>query len=353
MNRVVMNWCRAIALCVLVHGATSVAADARLDEAVRNAIAATESRVVQLRYFGATEGPLGATTPQVTGYDLGEGWVITSLYGLAAAPAAIVCRRPGEDRLEAQLVACDLSRGLALLRCGEKPTAEPRVLGRPARVGETAIALGRAFESDRVNLALGVVSAVGRLGGRAVQTDAAASPVNYGGPLVGLDGQLLGIITPLQPPGQSGVGLYDSGIGFAVPASQIAPRLPSLTAGIDVRPGWMGVSQAKSDPLRNPAELLSVSPNGPAASAGLQDGDVITRLGETPTPTGWALRGVLSGLDAGQAVAVRFDRQGRTLGPIHVTLAEKPAETKSVVEDVSVQNSESQSFPKRNQPDQP
>ena len=70
-----------------------------------------------------------------------------------------------------------------------------------------------------------------------MQTDAAVSPNNYGGPLVDIRGRVLGVLVPLSPqrPTRSGrLEWYDSGIGFAVPAEHIQQVLPRLKEGKDL-----------------------------------------------------------------------------------------------------------------------
>lgn len=314
----------ALALLPLLGLTPRVAAESARDAAVRAAVAAVEDRVVQLRYFGDAGGALGSAAPTLTGYEIGEGWVLTSLYDLIEKPAAILCGVRGAEPVEARVVARDYGRGLALLRLTTASDSTPRLGGRRPRVGETAIAVGRVYEAERVNAAVGVVSAVGRIGARALQTDAATSPANYGGPLIGLDGAFLGLIVPLAPRGQSAVGLYDSGVGFAVPASQIEPRLAWLAEGSDLRPGWLGVGVSDEDPLRLPARIVSVSHEGPAAEAGLQEGDIVTALAREPTPTVWLFRRRLRGLDAGQKVEIEVSRGGSPVGPLAVTLIERP-----------------------------
>ena len=67
------------------------------------------------------------------------------------------------------------------------------------RVGQWTIAVGRAFEGREPNMAVGVLSATDRIWGKAIQTDAAVSPNNYGGPLVDIAGRVLGVLVPLSP----------------------------------------------------------------------------------------------------------------------------------------------------------
>src|SRR5438045_3720475 len=83
-----------------------------------------------------------------------------------------------------------------------------------------ALALGRTWASADAppSVSVGIISALDRIWGKAVQTDAKVSPVNYGGPLVDVQGRVQGILVPASPRGQdetAGHEWYDSGIGFA------------------------------------------------------------------------------------------------------------------------------------------
>ena len=126
------------------------------------------------------------------------------------------------------------------------PEATPE---KDIQVGWWAIALGRAFDVSQPNISVGIVSAVDRLSGRAVQTDAKVSPTNYGGPLVDIRGRVMGVLSPLSPQKSgevSGVEWYDSGIGFAVPLEHINQILPRWKEG-DLKPGLVGVSLKAGD----------------------------------------------------------------------------------------------------------
>ena len=133
------------------------------------------------------------------------------------------------------------------------------------RVGQWAIAVGRTFEGDRPNMAVGILSALGRIWGKAIQTDAAVSPNNYGGPLVDIRGRVLGVLVPLSPEAAdevAGVEWYDSGIGFAVPLEHILQD-PAAAArrARTCTPGVAGISL----PAPQPATRASRSspPAGP------------------------------------------------------------------------------------------
>jgi serine protease Do len=125
------------------------------------------------------------------------------------------------------------------------------------------------------------VSAVGRIWGKAVQTDAKISPVNYGGPLVDIAGRVIGVLVPMSPDDSgeaAGVDWYDSGIGFAVPLEHVLSVLPRLRSGETLEPGLLGVSLVEGSMFSQPAELAAVRPNSPAYKAGLKAGDCIVEV---------------------------------------------------------------------------
>ena len=173
--------------------ANSTNAEHAVDAAVNRAVDQVAPRVVQLRYFGGGDDSLGVAAAPVTGYAIDEHWVVTSTYGLQQDPIGVLCHFADGTQSQARVVARDHNRQIALVSVGANGSSNPPELtGRAARVGETAIALGRVYDADSVNVTIAVVSAVGRLGSRAVQTDALVSPVNYGGPS--------GVMTPNSCP---------------------------------------------------------------------------------------------------------------------------------------------------------
>src|SRR5262249_21693362 len=152
---------------------------------------------------------------------------------------------PGRsDRFVAKVIATDHSRMITLLKIEATglPVAEAVPQGE-IRIGQWAIALGRALDpasGHAPSVSVGVVSALNRIWGRCLQTDAKISPVNYGGPLVSLDGRVLGVLIPANHMSEgetAGFEWYDSGIGFAVPLTQIMSVLPQLKAGKDLKRG--------------------------------------------------------------------------------------------------------------------
>jgi serine protease Do len=128
---------------------------------------------------------------------------------------------------------------------------------------------------------VGIVSALSRMLGNAIQTDAKLSPANYGGPLCDIHGRVIGICVPMaQRPGElAGIELYDSGVGFAVPKHRIDEIVSVLKTGTSFYRGWLGISV---NPRRRDALVIAKVANpSPMQSAGVQPGDkVITANGK-------------------------------------------------------------------------
>ena len=119
-------------------------------------------------------------------------------------PASILVTTPQGKRAAAKIVARDRARMLTLLKINaDEKLALPEIAPRgELQVGQYAIAVGRTLDAKTPNLSVGVLSALQRAYGRAVQTDAKVSPANYGGPLVDIRGRVMGVLTPLPVMGE-------------------------------------------------------------------------------------------------------------------------------------------------------
>jgi S1-C subfamily serine protease len=190
------------------------------------------------------------------------------------------------DRLDAELVGDDPPSDLALVRLAARdlPYAE---LGdsEALRVGQLVIAMGNPL-GFRSTVSTGVVSATGRAmrgaGGRLieniVQHTAPLNPGNSGGPLVDTRGRVVGVNTAIIAMAQ--------GLGFAVPSNTARWVVGELLAHGKVRRRWLGITGATTalpralvrelDLVADEAvEIVDLEPNGPAAKAGAQRGDII------------------------------------------------------------------------------
>lgn len=287
--------------------------------AVQGAVARVRPAVVQLQPFGGGGGSLtDATTSPTTGLLLGdEGLIVTSSHGLDPAPTSIIIRFDDGSRAAGKLLAIDHNRRIALVDANRTPQdVSPVEMAPTPRVGQTAIAIGRTFRAEEPNVAVGIVSALGRFHGRAVQTDAAASPANYGGPLVDFYGRVLGIVTPLAADGEgpsAGAGWYDSGIGFAVPLGDIRTRVPRLRRREAIHRGLAGVAFASGQEYTTAPELAAVHPGGPADRAGLKADDLLLAVDEEPIETVAAYRRATSAHDDGETLTFRVRRDQEEL----------------------------------------
>ncbi|MCC7476251.1 MAG: PDZ domain-containing protein [Pirellulales bacterium] len=290
------------------------------EAALRAAADRVAPSVVQIRTIGGLEVVEGTVVVDgpTTGLIISpEGDILSSAFNFVQRPASIVVTLESGKQVPAELVATDHSRMLVLLKAkglSQLPVPELAPV-EETRPGQWAVALGRTFRAERTNVTVGIVSAVGRMHGRAIQTDADVSTANYGGPLVDLRGRVLGLVVPMSPQANSelaGIEWYDSGIGFAIPLGPLAPRLERMKKGEDQRSGVLGIGFLPSDPHTSPAELALVRPDSPAAKAGLKKGDRIVELDGRPIRNQSDLRFALGphyGGDTVRVVALRGEER--------------------------------------------
>ncbi len=284
-------------------------------EAMQAAAEQVAPAVLQLRTVGGIDrvGSVNLTDGPVTGLVIsGEGHVLTSQFQFIPPPASVVATLPDGGQVPLKVVATDFNRKLVLLKALKPLSIEPPTLLATAdvRVGQWAIGVGRAFRADRVNMSVGIVSARHRLGRRAVQTDAAISPANYGGPLVDIRGQVIGLIAPLSPSegALAGVDWYDSGIGFAVPLGDIERAIERLKQGEDLHPGKLGIALKQGDPKTEPPVVDKLADNHEGE---LKPGDKVVSLAGASIATSDELRRYLSPLYAGDNVTLGVERDGK------------------------------------------
>jgi len=260
---------------------------AQEEQAIKSAVEKVAPSVVKIETIGIA-GQVGdlVTSAPTTGLIVSsDGFIVTSDFSFAEDPESILVTIPGQTRVTAKLIAKDLSRKLVLLKI-DSETALPVPEAVPVsqvRVGQSAIAIGRAYDDEFANISIGVVSALGRIWSKAIQTDAKISPNNYGGPLVDIQGRVIGVLTALGPDMMQGGGsqLYDSGIGFAVPLEHILSVLPRWQNG-DLHPGILGISLKGGDQFSKPVVIGAARVGSPAFKAGLRTGDTIVEANGRP-----------------------------------------------------------------------
>lgn len=250
-----------------------------------------------------------------------DGYVMTNSH-VVQNTRAIRVRAPSGETVEGQVMGDDPATDLAVVRVDASAlgTSYLPVDGTLApRVGQLAVAIGNplGFEST---VSTGVISALGRsLRGRGgklidgvIQHTAPLNPGNSGGPLLDASGRVLGVNTAIIGGSQ--------GIGFAVAVETASWVLGQLLQHGRVRRAWLGVG-AMRRPLdrrlayhhglgRAAVEIQSIEANSPAARAGLRDGDLIVRLGDTPIEGIDALHRALRTTIAGTPVPLVIIRRG-------------------------------------------
>jgi S1-C subfamily serine protease len=252
-----------------------------------------------------------------------DGYVLTNNHVVEGAGLLEATLTDGRA-LHADFVGADPSTDLALVRlpATDLPVA---VLGRSAslRVGQLVVAVGNpmGFQST---VSAGVVSALGRsfrsrtgrLIDNVVQTDVALNPGSSGGPLVDASGRVVGINTAIIAMAQ--------GLSFAIPIDTASWVIGELLAHGRVRRAWLGLvahtrpldgSRGRRLGVPGPhvVEIVSVEAGGPAAVAGLRQGDWIVTLGGQPTPTVDELHRRLAGAAIGVPISVGVIRDSSPL----------------------------------------
>ncbi len=289
---------------------------AQEEAALRSAAEHVAESVVQIRTIGGLDAVGGTLLPDgpTTGLVISaDGYIVSSAFNFAQEPASILVTFASGKQVPAELVATDHSRMIVLLKAAgvadlPVPEAAP---AEELRVGQWAVAVGRTFRADRTNVSVGIVSAVNRIFGKVLQTDADVSMANYGGPLVDIQGRVLGVIVPIAPQGASevaGVEWYDSGIGFAVPLEAITKRIEQMKRGEDVHAGILGIGLSPRNPHSAPAVLAAVRPDAPAGKAGFKKGDRIVEVDGQPIRTQTDLRFALGTRYGGESIEVIVHR---------------------------------------------
>lgn len=266
--------------------------------------------------FHVADGP---TTGMVYSAD---GYIVTSSFNFVREPEVISIVFDDGRRLPATLVARDQVRKVALLKveAGDLPTPT-WATGTAPRVGQWAIALGRGMGGSGLSVSVGIVSALARMQGTCVQTDARLSPANYGGPLLDIQGRVVGMNVPMaQRPGElAGIEMYDSGVGFALTGDQLTSIVQQLKSGVSVYRGWLGI---QVDPHRPDAVVIDqLADPSPMRTAGARRGDRIIAIEGQPVLHYGQFFQRVALLPAGRTVHITLARDGQPLA-VDVTLAQ-------------------------------
>ena len=243
------------------------------------------------RFFGG-QGPAQPARSLGSGFVVSaDGYIATNAHVVARA-GKVTVRLANKKEYPAKVIGVDEKTDVALIKIEPKEELQPVTLGdsNALEVGEWVMAIGSPFGLEQT-VTVGVVSAKARVLGAGpyddfIQTDAAINPGNSGGPLVDGEGRVVGINTAISS--RSG---GNEGVGFAIPVGLAKNILDQLRESGKVERGWLGVGiQDVTPDLASSLDLgdatgalvANVSPDSPAARAGLERGDVIVEFEGRP-----------------------------------------------------------------------
>jgi len=290
-------------------------------------------------FFGPRSFPRPRAEGQGSGVIVSADGLILTNHHVAGDADRIEVKLADGRVLPAKLVGTDEPTDVAVLRIGGRGYPAG-VLGDSDKVevGQWALAIGNPFGLEN-SVTLGIVSARGRRGivGAAsyedfIQTDAAVNPGNSGGPLVDIDGEIIGINTAIF----SRSGGYQ-GIGFAIPSNLARTIQERLVKEGRVTRSWLGVGiqdvtaeLAAALGLQEPRGVVvtQVMTDSPAQRAGLRRGDVILSLDGRPVENAGDLRNRVAHSPVGSEVAMEVMRAGKKLN-VKARLEELPTEESS------------------------
>jgi serine protease Do len=286
--------------------------------AFRSAAERVLPSLVTIESFGgvsAVQGKIGGIRGQGEGNSTGlmltsDGLVVTSTFNFIQQPPVITVITSDGQRRIAKMLGRDDIRKICLLKLenvSEFPVPE-FVDPDSIEVGQWAVSVGVGYGDSNPAISSGIISATNRIGGRAIQTDANISPANYGGPLVDVEGRVIGICVPMNPQSQAigaGVEWYDSGIGFAVPLYGAEPLLERLKNGEKIYPAFMGVRVVPNDKGEG-IFIEEVVKSSAAEKAGLKRGDRIVSLDGKEVNDIMRQRQILNLFEAGEQIEVGY-----------------------------------------------
>jgi len=261
------------------------------------------------------------------------GLVVTNNHVIEGADEIIINFTDGTKLKVVKILGHDPKTDLALLKVEPKKPLKAVTFGDSTkmRVGDWVMAIGNPFGLGG-SVTVGIISATKRDINAGpyddfLQTDAAINRGNSGGPLFNMDGQVIGVNTAIISPTGGSIG-----IGFAVPSNSAVQVIDQLKQYGETRRGWLGVHVqnvtneiATSLGLPEPkgALVAKVSPDSPAAAAGIEPSDVILKFDGQPIENMRSLPRAVAATPIGKSVAVELLRKGQSMD-LTVTVGRLP-----------------------------
>lgn len=287
----------------------------------------------QMTWFG----PTSESTVSGSGVFISEdGYILTNYHVIEDTDEISVILADGNQQ-QASVVGTDIYADLAVLKIeGTVPAVASLGNSDALNPGETVIAIGSPLGDFKNTVTVGVISATGRsidtgegyLIENLLQTDAAINSGNSGGPLVNLAGEVIGINTLVVR--NTGTGAVAEGLGFSIPANTaraIAEQI--IEKGYFSRPylgiSWQFITPRIASRYRLPVEwgiyISDVVAGSPASQAGLEVGDIITRIDDIPLDETHSYINTLFSYQPGDQITIELIRDSEML-EVQVTLTE-------------------------------
>lgn len=283
-----------------------------------------------------------------------DGYIITNDHVVNGFSKVTVTLADGKEYEAKVLTAEDSDIAVLKIEAANLP-ALPMANSNNVRPGQYSIAVGAPFGLEN-SVTIGHISAIGRpsqvpdsrspYGARyypdMIQTDAAINMGNSGGPLINIDGEVVGVNTAIFSRTGENVG-----IGFAIPSNQVKLIADTLIEKGKITRGFLGLAPTNLKPYQkkemNIAGGALVQPfeglagPSPAKDAGIQGGDVVVRIGSINVSSEMDLRNAMLKYGPGETVEVEVIRSGQHK-TFKVKLIEGPAQTTQQPEDMPQQD---------------
>ncbi|NPA58656.1 MAG: trypsin-like serine protease [Aquificae bacterium] len=315
----------------------------KLQEKISSAINSVKPSVVTVLSKASTgKTPIifrfSDEVPPIENESLGSGFVIRadqdSLYVVTNShvveKAKVITVKLSNGEMEkAKVVGKDEKSDIALLKI---PKTEKTAYARPVKIGDPKklkvgylVISGGSPYNIGLTFTLGIVSALDRNLGisayeRYIQTDAAINPGDSGGPLINIDGEVVGMNTAIIQAGQ--------GLGFAIPIDTVIEIADQLYAYGRVKRGWLGVLVQELSPkvkkklgISYGVQVIKVFRNSPAYKSGIKAGDIILKIKGKEILSPSDLKYMASRLKPGEIVEVEFIR-GKEVKKVQIKVGE-------------------------------
>ena len=297
--------------------------------------------IVSTNIFGQTVTNAAAGSGFVITED---GYILTNYHVIDGASAITVAFVDGKT-YPATFIGGEEANDIAVIKINAQDLT-PVVIGKSSDmlVGEKVTAIGNPLGELTFSETTGIISAMDRTitmsDGRKmnmIQTDCAINSGNSGGPLFNSHGEVIGIVSAKYSSGGSSSSASVEGLGFAIPMDDVADMVNELiTTGYVSKP-LLGISvddvpeSVQSYGVPAGAAVIVVTPGLPGEKAGLQAGDIITKIGDTEVSSGNELIAAKNEYEVGDKVELTVYRGGETL-TVTVTLEESTPEKEALQE---------------------